>query len=135
MKRLFFILSLVCLAISSWAGQISREQALRQAQTFFHKKGISRALIAADTPLSRRRANAMIQDYYVFNAGQNEGFVIISGDDRTVPVLGYAEHGSFDIDNLPPAMAELLDYYAHQIEAIRNGAPVQARRAAHLQVP
>ena len=135
MKRLFFILSLVCLAISGWAGQISREQALRQAQTFFHKKGISRALIAADTPLSRHRAQGAIQNYYVFNAGQNEGFVIISGDDRTVPVLGYAEHGSFDVDNLPPAMAELLDDYSHQIEAIRNGAPVQARRAAHLQVP
>ena len=135
MKRLFFILSLVCLAISGWAGQISREQALRQAQTFFQKKGISRALIAADTPLSRHRAQGAIQDYYVFNAGQNEGFVIISGDDRTVPVLGYAEHGSFDVDNLPPAMAELLDDYSHQIEAIRNGAPVQARRAAHLQVP
>ena len=28
-----------------------------------------------------------------------------------------------------------MDNYAHQIEAIRNGAPVQARRAAHLQVP
>ena len=135
MKRLFFILSLVCLAISGWAGQISREQALRQAKTFLQKKGIPRTLIAADTPLSRHRAQGAIQDYYVFNAGQNEGFVIISGDDRTVPVLGYAEHGSFDVDNLPPAMAELLDDYAHQIEAIRNGAPVQARRAAHLQVP
>ena len=135
MKRLFFILSLVCLAISGWAGQISREQALRQAQTFLQKKGIPRTLIVADTPLSRRRAQGAIQDYYVFNAGQNEGFVIISGDDRTVPVLGYAEHGSFDIDNLPPALADLLDNYAHQIEAIRNGAPVQARRAAHLQVP
>lgn len=135
MKRLFFILSLVCLAISGWSGQISREQALRQAQTFLNKKGISRPLIAAETQLTRRSAQGAIQDYYVFNAGQNEGFVIISGDDRTVPVLGYAEHGSFDIDNLPPAMADLLDNYAHQIEAIRNGAPVQARRAAHLQVP
>ena len=135
MKRLFFILSLVCLAISGWAGQISREQALRQAQTFFHKKGISRALIAADTPLSRRRAQGALQDYYAFNAGQNEGFVIISGDDRTVPVLGYAEHGSFDIDNLPPALADLLNHYAEQIEDIRNGAPVQTRRASHLKVP
>ncbi|MBO4893151.1 MAG: C10 family peptidase [Prevotella sp.] len=135
MKRLFLILSLVCLAISGWAGQVSREQALRQAQTFLNKKGISRPLIAAETQLSRRRAQSMIQDYYVFNAGQNEGFVIISGDDRTEAVLGYAEQGTFDIDNLPPALADLLNHYAEQIEDIRNGAPVQTRRASHLKVP
>ena len=135
MKRLFLILSLICLAISGWAGQVSREQALRQAQTFLNKKGISRPLIAAETQLTRRSAQGAIQDYYVFNAGQNEGFVIISGDDRAETVLGYAEHGTFDVDNLPPALADLLDNYAHQIEAIRNGAPVQTRRASHLQVP
>ena len=135
MKRLFFILSLVCLAISGWAGQVSREQALRQAQTFLNKKGISRQLIAAETQLSRRRAQSMIHDYYVFNAGQNEGFVIISGDDRTEAVLGYAEQGTFDVDNLPPALADLLNHYAEQIEDIRNGAPVQTRRASHLKVP
>ena len=135
MKRLFLILSLVCLAISGWAGQVSREQALRQAQTFLNKKGISRQLIAAETQLSRRRAQSMIQDYYVFNAGQNEGFVIISGDDRTEAVLGYAEQGTFDIDNLPPALADLLNHYAEQIEDIRNGASVQTRRTSHLKVP
>lgn len=135
MKRLFLILSLVCLAISGWAGQVSREQALRQAQTFLNKKGISRQLIAAETQLSRRRAQSMIHDYYVFNAGQNEGFVIISGDDRTEAVLGYAEQGTFDIDNLPPALADLLNHYAEQIEDIRNGASVQTRRTSHLKVP
>lgn len=126
MKRLILILSLVCLTISGWAEQISREQALRQAQSFFSKKGISRTLISAETQLSRHRAQGSMQTdcYYVFNAGQNEGFVIISGDDRTEAVLGYAEQGSFDVDNIPPAMAELLNHYAEQIEAIRNGAAV-----------
>lgn len=135
MKRLILILSIACLAISGWAGQVSREQALRKAQTFLNNKGLSRQLIAAETQLSRHRAQGAIQDYYVFNAGQNDGFVIISGDDRAEAVLGYAEHGTFDVDNLPPAMADLLDNYAHQIEAIRNGAPVATRRASHTQVP
>ena len=137
MKRLILTLSLVCLTISGWAEQISREQALRQAQSFFSKKGIFRTLISAETQLSRHRAQGSLQAdcYYVFNAGQNEGFVIISGDDRTEAVLGYAEQGSFDVDNIPPAMAELLNHYAEQIEAIRNGASPAPRRAAHLQVP
>ena len=30
-------------------------------------------------------------DYYVFNRGNNEGFVIVSGDDVAGPVLGYSD--------------------------------------------
>jgi hypothetical protein len=37
----------------------------------------------------------------VFNIGTNEGFVIVSGDDRTPAVLGYSDKGSFDMDRLP----------------------------------
>ena len=46
--------------------------------------------------------------YYVFNVGQ-AGFIIISGDDSYRPVIGYSENGSFDIDNVPPALQDYLD--------------------------
>jgi hypothetical protein len=48
--------------------------------------------------------------YYVFNIGE-EGFVIVSGDDKARPVLGYSLKGNFDVNNLPPAFAEWLDGY------------------------
>lgn len=85
--------------------------------------------------MSKNRAQGSLQaPYYVFNAGHNQGFVIISGDDRVETVLGYAEQGAIYADSIPPAMADLLDYYAEQIEDIRNGASPAPRRAAHAPV-
>ncbi len=34
-------------------------------------------------------------DYYVFNNGKDNGFIIVSGDDNAAPVLGYCDEGSF----------------------------------------
>ena len=127
---------MACLAISTWAEQITREEALRKAQYFLSQKGLPGSLTSADTKMSRNRAQGGIQPdyYYVFNAGQNQGFVIVSGDDRTETVLGYATSGHFDVDNIPQAMADLLNYYSYQIEAIQRGAYASTRRASHPQV-
>lgn len=122
MKRLLLILTLVCFVISGWAEQITREQALRKAQQFLSKKGLPSSVKVAETQMSRRRAQGISQPdyYYVFNNGQNQGFVIISGDDRAETVLGYATSGSFDVDNIPSNMAAWLQGYADQIKYIQE---------------
>ena len=105
MKRLLLILtSIFALVTTSWADQITREQALAKAQQFLNQKGISRSLKVAETQMSRARARGKSTPdyYYVFNAGQNQGFVIISGEDATEEVLGYSTSGSFDLNNIPP---------------------------------
>jgi len=138
MKRLLLILSLVCFAISTWAGQISRDQALHKAQLFLSQKGLPGPLKSAETQMSRHRAQGSIQPdyYYIFNAGQDQGFIIVSGDDRTPEILGYSLSGSFDIDNLPPAMEALLNHYSEEIQQIQEGRAVAAvRRAFHPSVP
>ena len=56
--------------------------------------------------------------YYVFNSGNDGGYVIVSGDDRTEPILGYVDHGSFDPDNIPDNMRSWLQGYADQIKYI-----------------
>lgn len=37
--------------------------------------------------------------YYVFSRGADRGFVIVSGDDSTVPILGYTDKEDFDYDS------------------------------------
>ena len=122
MKRLLLILSLVCFAVLGRAEQITREQALRQAQQFLSQRGMPSSLKMAETPLSRHRAQGQIKPdyYYVFNAGQNQGFVIVSGDDRTTPILGFSDHGTFDVDKIPSNMAAWLQGYADQIKWIQE---------------
>ena len=138
MKRLLLILtSIFALVSTSWAEQITREQALAKAQQFLRQKGVSRSLKAAETQMSRARARGKSTPdyYYVFNAGQDQGFVIISGDDTTEEVLGYSTSGSFDLNNIPPAMEALLNYYSAQISMIQQGkAQAAPKRATHSAV-
>jgi len=59
--------------------------------------------------------------FYVFGTDDNDGFVIVAGDDRVAPVLGYSNSNSFPADNLPDNLKWWLDEYARQIEyAIEN---------------
>ena len=46
--------------------------------------------------------------YYVFN-NENVGFIILSADDFYRPVIGYSDKGSFDVNNVPPALADYLE--------------------------
>ena len=123
MKRLLLLLiSVFALVSASWADQITREQALAKAQQFLSQKGLSRSLKVAETQMSRARARGKSTPdyYYVFNAGQNQGFVIISGDDHAEEVLGYSDRGSFDIENNPSNMAAWLEGYAAQIKSLQE---------------
>lgn len=54
---------------------------------------------------------------YVFNVGQREGFVIVSGDDCTGDVvLGYADKGEISAENMPVNLKAWLQGYADQIQ-------------------
>ena len=54
-------------------------------------------------------------DYFVFNFPGNKGFAIVSGEDRVRPILGYSHKGSFDPDNLPDNLRDMLAFYQEQI--------------------
>ena len=55
--------------------------------------------------------------YYVFNLTE-QGFVIVSAEDRTEPVLGYSLENSFELDNNIPQAGEWLDGYKDQIKQV-----------------
>lgn len=140
MKRLLLIFALICLASYGWAEQITREQALRQAQQFCDQNGKRGPLTMPETAMSkaRRRSQQVPDYYYVFNVGQDQGYVIVSGDDRTEPILGYSNNGTFDVDNIPYNMAGWLQGYADQIKYIQehNIQPLQRRAVpTHAVIP
>lgn len=56
--------------------------------------------------------------YYVFNSGTNNGFIIIAGDDNSVPVLGYSRSGSFDKNNLPQNFRKWIEGYKTELNYI-----------------
>ena len=55
--------------------------------------------------------------FYVFNRGENEGFVIVSSDDRARTILGYTDTGRWDENDMPTNMRAWLDNY---VAVLRN---------------
>lgn len=142
MKKYIVLTMMLVLSVVAGAESITRQQAEQLARQFITKQGMYGALSQAEPHQARARAllKGSSQDgcYYVFNIGTNEGFVIVSGDDRTPAVLGYSDKGSFDMDRLPSNVAAWLEGYADQIRYLRKKAsaeptaPVSVRSDAPL---
>lgn len=120
MKRiaLFFSLLLLCLVLK--ADPVSRSQALKEAKSFLATKGID--LNSSEAAYrAPRKANAQESEssyYYIFNVGNDQGFVIVSGDDRTEQILGYSDTGDFDEENMPEPLKAWLEGYEKEMESI-----------------
>lgn len=132
MKRLlhiqFLLVLLLALGYSSLqAKRITQWQAQQQAYSFWGKQMPQKAKAKSRTATTASPSDA----YYVFNNDAG-GFVIIAGDDAVTPVLGYTSTGSFDAENLPDGLKDLLKSYERQIAALGDNyvANRTATRAA-----
>lgn len=117
---------LLLLAVAANARQISPDEAAAIASDFLNSSSLQIAN-ARRIDVKRARAKSDTEDkftspYYVFNGEGNQGFVIISGDDRAKKILGYSDTGNFDFDNLSPQLAAMLDQYAEQIASLPESA-------------
>ena len=117
MRKLVLIAICLVFAFSVNAGTVTQNEALAKASQFMPGKVFS----IIQTPASKSNEKAPgITPYYVFNAQGNAGFVIVSGDDRAKPILGYSETGAIDGNNLPENVAWWLNYYAEAIAALQD---------------
>ncbi|MDE7102085.1 MAG: Spi family protease inhibitor [Bacteroidales bacterium] len=71
--------------------------------------------------------------YYIFNVGEGNGFVIVSGDDNTLRrVLAYSETGAFDMENLPDNVRYWLGFYEEQVKlASKVNVPARKKFESH----
>ena len=121
MKKLLLLLACAFVGMTAQAGKVTEQEALLKAQQFmqdrqFKHSGMRRA----------SQKDAATPGYYVFNAEDNGGFVIVAGDDRMRSILGYAEKGSFDQETLPDNIKWLMDYYAQ----VAGSLPAQQKNSA-----
>lgn len=138
MKQNFYILIALMAILFTLEGKaepISSAQALKNAQVFLQERGI------AMPQKGMRRApsaNATQEQapFYVFNIGDNGGFVIASGDDRTPTVLGYSDTGRMDLDSLPDNLKYWLGFYEEQIKNLdKSSSTPRAKRVATVRTP
>ena len=126
-KPLLTVLTLLTSSLCIWADPVDRAKA-KEIATAYMRGNQPPELI--ETSIAKRKGTDGHAPLYIFNRGNDQGFVIISGDDCMPYVLGYTEKGDFDPQTLPPAMLDWLEGYSRMIEAAQAqglGPRVQTR--------
>ena len=108
MKKLLLLSLVLLCSLSAWTAQRSPEEALSIARTFFMQSSgaVTRnigevQLVAVSNDLLKSASTRSVEGtaFYIYNYAQS-AYVIVSGDDRMKPVLGYSDNGSFITENL-----------------------------------
>ena len=97
---------------------------------------LAATVAATARPVGMERARRLVEEHffspalcvspdvwtelYVFAPAEGTGFVIVSADDCTRPVLGYSYVTSFAIDDMPPHVAGWIEGYRHEIADLRK---------------
>lgn len=138
------ILSIVVIALmmtgSAHADDISAEQALQIASQFAKSETVAKARVyRAPTAQSaptlahsmKSRVSAGKDNVYVINLGNDQGFVIVSGEDGAdSEVLGYCDHGSFNYADAPVQFLDLLNNYSEGIDSLRKNPAMAKSQSA-----
>ena len=131
-RNRLFVLLMLCMGLGllAQAAPISLEKAKQEAANFvLSKQQKPLTLTMAARANHKMKTTSADAAYYVFNIGDNQGFVIVSGDDRTNPILGYSDQGHFDESKAPANMKAWLDEYALQISQIDQIPAAELSRA------
>ena len=122
MRRLFAVISVFAFTTIVLAESRSLSDAKSIAAAFMQQKGLdfpsdgvdfTEADISSSNNvkgLTHKRAA-----YYILNAPDSAGYVIVSGDDRFIDVLGYSTSGSLSSDNMPDGLQYLLSALSSEI--------------------
>ena len=124
MKRLYLLSMLIMLFVSTSA--LASPRTFSQAKAIAERKAALLGIkidskAAAKAPSMNGGTATAVSPYYVFPFGENKGFAIVSGDDDMPEIVGYADHGTYDANNMPTAMAAFLNNYRATIEAMKQG--------------
>ena len=117
--KLLLLLLAVCSLTELAAKSIPQSEAMSIAKRFFTVNGTSmmRVKANADYQLVYTEKNAANQSYFfVYNIGNDNGFVIVSADTRTKSILGYADTGRFDTSRMPENLKNWLQNYTEEIK-------------------
>lgn len=98
---------------------------------------LSAALSSQANPITRTAARQVARDlvgdivdttpddgqtspYYIFSRGAGKGFIIVSGDDSTTPILGYTEQGDYIPEKMPEQLQGMLKNWNERIRVVQS---------------
>ena len=128
MKKILLLFILIATPLLLIAKERTQSEALSIATEFFGKnQSVSTRAITAPqlvatsidfhyTPATRASVS-QLPAFFIYNNGDT-GFVIVSGDDRMKPILGYSDKGAFVTENIPANIVSFLASYVVEMNAL-----------------
>ena len=134
MKQALLIFLSFWIALACNADPVNEQAAKAFAQRFLTaQKGADNTRTGVSLDIAYKATskasapNASIRQsvyYYAFNVNGDGGFIIIAGDDKASPVLGYSDGNAFEYKTLPQNVQKWLEGYKKQIQyLIEHGVP------------
>jgi hypothetical protein len=128
-----YLAAIFALSVAVFAAPVSFEKASLVAEnttkskklSIKHKSFKKRGAKAVFAPAPDAASVAAVAEdalLYVFQNGEDKGFVIVAGDDAFSPIIGISDKGTYDPANLPPNFAWYIDNIEREMEfALENG--------------
>lgn len=121
MKKIVILIAALAITVTAFAGPVDVNRAAGVASSFFRAnatKSASPRLVWTGS-VDMTRAGVEAPALYVFEE-EESGFVVVSGDDVAVPVLGYSLNGKFITDGMPDNIRAWFESYERQIAYMRE---------------
>lgn len=137
MKRSLSLISLNILgAMALMAAPITPEAALERMQENSSLPGLNTRSASKPVLKMTVKSNDGLPGVYVFDKTNNDGYLVLSADDLASPVLGYADSGTIDDNNISPTFKWWLNEYSRQIAWARaNETSATPATRADLSFP
>jgi photosystem II stability/assembly factor-like uncharacterized protein len=113
MKKLFLFVAVLCMALSSFAAKVPVEQAKAIAVGFYahycmHDNGQP---VIQEINVTEHKNRVTL---YTVNFSP-KGFIIIAGDNASIPILAYSDESTIPHEITNPATREWIDNYSDEI--------------------
>ena len=116
-KHFSFLTLLLGISVTTVAAPIQPQKAKQLAENFFKgsKNGGAKLKMSYQAQDDTKSGNSL---YYVINRGDNQGFVVVSGDTRTRAILAYSDKGYLNEEAIHenPSIHGMFIEFAEQIE-------------------
>lgn len=116
-RILIIILAFGCNFI--FAQNITPESALQVAKNYYYemsqfhyKYNYNEIELSLSATISKNEMPLL----YIFNADNNKGFVIVSTNSNSYPILAYAFEGTYSHENQSPGFNSLIEHYKMEIQ-------------------
>ena len=122
MKKILVLIAIVFAAMQLTAATVDLATAQQSAQRFLMGKAVNGRFMTSAPAVKwthevKNSSNAALAAFYIVNT--DNGYVIISGDDRARQVLAYGDGSLKSMNDIPESMQFFLDMYQAEMEYLQ----------------